>query len=430
VSRKPRQPLEAPGRWESEVLHTELPGLDLLVRRKTGVPLVALGVYAPRTDFDPPAKAGLAALTARSSVRGAGDLDAAGLAFAFERLGGTLSPNVASDWMGFSTTVLADNIGEAASLLSLVFTEPRLAEPEVNTERGLLVIDAEQVADDMFRYPFQLGFAAAFGDIGYGLPVGGLPDTLRSITPAEVRRWHSEGLLGARPVVVAVGDVEPKEASARLAGIFRDHPARSRGFPALPSLRSDAGESIRVVHREKAQTALAMVFPGPNRRDPERHAAEVWAAVASGLGGRMFEALRDRRSLAYTVLASSWQRGRAGALVTYIATSPQREEEARSAMLEELERFRQEPVSETELGQAVNYLAGQAEVSRQSAGALAGEILEAYLIGNGLGDLKNPAEAFRAVTADDVLRVARRSLDLSARSEGVVRGGVKATADG
>jgi zinc protease len=300
----------------------------------------------------------------------------------------------------------------------------------VAERRDVLKVAAEQVADDMFRYPFQLGFAAAFGDIGYGLPVGGLPDTLRSITPAEVRRWHSEGLLGARPVVVAVGDVDPKEASARLAGIFRDYPARSRGFPALPSSRSDMAESIRVVHREKAQTALAMVFPGPNRRDPERHAAEVWAAVASGLGGRMFEALRDRRSLAYTVLASSWQRGRAGALVTYIATSPQREEEARSAMLEELERFRQEPVSETELSQAVNYLAGQAEVSRQSAGALAGEILEAYLIGNGLGDLKNPAEAFRAVTADEVLRVARRSLDLSARSEGVVRGGVIATAGG
>src|SRR6476659_5246091 len=115
-----------------------------------------------------------------------------------------------------------------------------------------------------------------------------------------------------------------------------------------------------MVSREKAQAALAMIFPGPQRRGPDRIAAEVWAAVASGLGGRMFEALRDRRCLDYTVLATSWQRGRAGALVTYIATSPEREEEARTAMLDELERFAREPVSESELSQAVNYLAGQA----------------------------------------------------------------------
>ena len=72
-------------------MHTSLPGADLLVRRKLGVPLVNLGIYVPRVEFEPPAQAGLGALTARSAVRGAGDLDAGALAFAFERLGGTLS---------------------------------------------------------------------------------------------------------------------------------------------------------------------------------------------------------------------------------------------------------------------------------------------------------------------------------------------------
>jgi zinc protease len=176
------------------------------------------------------------------------------------------------------------------------------------------------------------------------------------------------------------------------------------------------------VEREKQQSAFAMAFPGPSRRDADRAAAEVWAAVASGLGGRMFEALRDRRSLAYTVMASSWQRGRAGALLTYIATSPQREDEARDAMLEELARFAQEPVSDAELQQAANYLAGQAEVGRQSAAALAGEILEAWLIGNGLDDLENPAAAFRRVTKEDVLSVAQRYLQPMVRAEGVIRG--------
>ncbi|HYF38352.1 MAG TPA: pitrilysin family protein [Gemmatimonadales bacterium] len=410
------------GSWNDQVLHTALNGVDLLVRRKPGVPLVTVGLYALRPGFDSPAKAGLAALGVRSAVRGAGDLDAGGLAFAFERIGGTLSPNTTADWLGFGTTVLGRHLGEAAALLQLVYSSPRLAEPDIVTERGLMALEAEQVADDMFRFPFQLGFAAAFGDRDYGLPVGGLPETVPTITPDDVRRWHSRELLAARPAVIVVGDIEPEEATATLAGVFSSHEAPRTAQPDQPLIQSAARQPERVVRREKAQAAVAMIFPGPRRRDRDRYAADVWAAVASGLGGRMFEALRDRRSLAYTVLASSWQRGRAGALVTYIATSPEREDEARQAMLEELERFRQEPVTETELVQAVNYLAGQAEVSRQSGGALAGEILEAWLVGNGLEDLKNPAAAYRSVTAAEVLQVAERYLDPALRSEGIVRG--------
>ena len=432
-SRKVPAAHQAAGRSQAEVLHTMLPGVDLLVRRKPGVPLVTLGVYVPRVEFDPPFQAGLGALSIRSAVRGAGDLDAGGLAFAFERLGGTLGASAASDWLGFGTTVLNEHLGEAAALLNLVLENPRLGDGDVITERDLMALEAEQVADDMFRYPFQLGFAAAFGDGTYGLPVNGLPNTLPTIVPEQVRTWHTRALRGARPVVIAVGDVDPDEASAILAGVFRDRPALPdrRHLAPVPRVRDKVEDSIRVVSREKAQTALAMIFCGPSRRDPDRIAAEVWAAVASGLGGRMFEALRDRRSLAYTVLASSWQRGRAGALVTYIATSPEREEDARAAMLDELERFSAASISPTELTQAVNYLAGQAEIGRQSGSALAGEILEAWLIGNGLGDLENPSAAFHEVTAEDVSRVAQRYLRRSERAEGVVRGtGVSSPAGG
>lgn len=413
------------GRDTAGVRHTSLRGADLLVSRKPGVPLVTLGLYAPRSEFDPPGQAGLGALVVRSGVRGAGKLDSAELAFAFERLGGTLGASVASDWLGYGTTVLAEHLAEAGSLLDLVFRSPRFNEGDVIAERDLMVTEAEQVADDMFRYPFQLGFAAAFGDVGYGLPVNGLPETLPTLTPDAVRSWHSRALLNVRPVIVAVGDIDLDEATATLAGVFQEL-AAAPDHRHLPRIhRADGasdGQLTRVVTREKAQAALAMIFPGPRRRDPDRTAAEVWAAVASGLGGRMFEALRDRRSLAYTVLASSWQRGRAGALVTYIATSPEREEEARAAMLEELERFTRESVTPAELRQAVSYLAGQAEVARQSGSALAGEILEAWLIGNGLKDLEDPGAAFQAVTAERVMEVATGYLDPSKRAEGIVRG--------
>jgi zinc protease len=414
-----------PARREADVVHTSLPGADLLVRRKPGVPLVHLGIYLPRLELDPPAQAGLGALTVRSAVRAAGDLDAAGLAFAFERLGGTLGPIAMSDWLGFGTTVLAEHLAPAAALLDLVHTSPRLEEGDVARERGLMIAEAEQVADDMFRYPFQLAFAAAFGEEGYGLPVAGLPHTLPAITAADARAWHQRALRGVRPVVIAVGDVDPDEASALLAGAFGGAEPRAPvgALPALDWVAGAGGETpARVVSRDKAQAAIAMAFPGVARRHRDRAAVQVWAAVASGLGGRLFEALRDRRSLAYTVVASAWLKARAGALVTYIATSPEREDEAREEMLRELDRFTHEPVSRSELRQAVNYLAGQAEVSRQSGSAVANEILEAWVAGSGLGELADPAAAFRAVTAEDVLRAAQASLDPERRVEGVVRG--------
>ncbi len=414
----------APGRSRGQqvagVHHMELPGCDLLLRPKAGAPTLTLGIYRPRLTQENPLQAGIGALALRASVRGAGPHDARALAFGFERLGGSLGVSAAADWLGFSTSVLAARAGEAAGLLRLVFMEPALGDDDVVRERDSMVEEALQVADDMFRFPFQLAFRSAFDARGYGLPVAGLPETLRTLDPQAVRRFHRDAMSG-RPVVVAVGDLDPERTGAMLAEVFE--PLGTRPAEPRPAPQSWGGTGgSPVVEREKAQTAFAMAFPGPDRRNPERHAAEVWAAVASGLGGRLFESLRSRRSLAYTVLASSWLRGGAGALLTYIATAPEREEEARTEMLAELERFRREAVTGVELEQAVNYLAGQAQVARQSSAAVAGEILEAWIIGDGLKELEDPGHAYRSVDAAAVQAVAERYLDGQRRVEGVVRG--------
>lgn len=408
---------EAAGVW-----HVALPGFDLLVRQKPGVPLVNLGVYFPRASFDPPGKAGVSALAVRSAIRGAAGLDAAALAFAFERLGGTLSSSVALDYLGLGTSVLASNLAEAASLLDLAVAEPAYLEEQVAAERRLLVEETTQVSDDMFRYPFQLAFAAAFGDQAYGVPALGWPDQLVGVTAADIRSWHRQVLREQRGVVLAVGDLDVDAAVQALTSTFGRHDPRPAGLLDAPVAWALGKEDVtRVVTREKAQSAFAMAFRGASRRDPARHAAEVWCAVASGLGGRLFEALRDKRSLAYTVVASSWQKARGGAFVSYIATAPQREEEARREMLHELQRFAEERVTPVELAQATSYLAGQTAVNRQSASAVAGEMLEAWLSGGGLADLEDPAARYRAVTAEAIRDVAAKTLG-GPRAEGVVRG--------
>ena len=410
----------------SGVLHVELPGADLLIGRKPGVPLVSLGLYRRRTVPEARTTAGIGALTVRAAVRGAGDFDADGLALAFEAQGGGVTPLIAADWFGFGTSVLAEHAVDAAALLEQVLTRPRFDPKEVVLERATLTEEAIQAADDMVHYPIQLALSTAFGSEGYGLPAHGLPDTVPHLTEGMVRAWHACELASGRTTIVAVGDLDPESYADQLAGLFGGGPARSAvAFEArLPGFAQggNAGPLATVVHRSKQQSALALLYPGPSRRSPERHAAEVWAAIASGLGGTLFMALRDRRSLAYTVMASSWQRAGTGALLLYLATSPAREEEARVALLEELARFREEPPSAAELSRAINFLSGQAQVRRQTAGSVAGEIAEAWLLGAGLSEIADPAAGIRSVTASLVRDLAVESLDPDRRVEGVVRG--------
>ena len=199
------------------VHHSALPAADILAYRHRGAPLVNVGLYRRRLAFDPPAQAGLAVLAVRSAVRGAGDLDSAGLALAFERLGGSLAPSVNSEWYGYQATVLPDHLAEAGGLLQLVLRSSRLESGSIAVERDLLADDAAQAADDMFRRPAQLAAEAAFGSVGYGLPLQGSPASVRDLLEGDVRGWHEAQRATGRTTAVVVGDVDPEAALDALA---------------------------------------------------------------------------------------------------------------------------------------------------------------------------------------------------------------------
>ncbi|MFN8654559.1 MAG: insulinase family protein, partial [Gemmatimonadales bacterium] len=250
----------------AQVHHEATPAFDLLVRRKPGVPAVTLGVYLPRNEFDPAGTSGLTALAIRSAIRGAAGLDAAGLAFAFERLGGSVSPTIGLDWVGFGVTVLASNLGRAAALLDQVLHQPTFAGPSILAERQMLFEETSQVADDMYRYPFQLAFASAYGDQGYGVPAHGWPAEIAALEPARVKEWYARTMLARRGVVIAVGDLDPEAALAELAPVFGRYEARTASPLVTPvAWAAGSGLPARVVERDKAQSAFALAFPGPSR---------------------------------------------------------------------------------------------------------------------------------------------------------------------
>jgi zinc protease len=220
-------------------------------------------------------------------------------------------------------------------------------------------------------------------------------------------------------VIAIVGDGNPDELAAlatRAFGELHQLPSEDVPPPVWPTRITTAVED-----RDRAQTAMTLLFRGPSRTDPDRYAAAMIASVASGLGGRFFDELRDKRSLCYTVNAFAADRRMAGMFGSYIATSPEQEAAARDGLLAEFRRLREEPVSAEELDRAKTYALGTHAIRQQSGGAVLADMVDAYLFGV-LSDLADYDARVRAVTPDAMLRLADHYFDPSRRVEGIVRG--------
>jgi zinc protease len=422
-----RAPAVVVGAGESEdgVDLYPLDGGRLVVKRRSHAPLVSLAVVRGGGALnETPATAGITGLVVRAALKGTTYRSGARIAMESERLGGSISASAGADLLSWSLTVPSVHFTEALSLLADVSLRPTFPEPAVETERQMALAGLERIRDDMYGYPLRLLLKAAFGDHPYGLGVDDETGALGSVTAADVRRWHDQEL--AEPWLFVVGDVEPARVADTVAALFTTaSPVPRPSPPAPPWPQEPRREEVR---RSKAQTALAMAFPGPSRNHPDRAALEVLSGAVSGLGNRLFEELRSRRSLAYTVSAYPMLRRHAGAFIAYIATSPQRAEEARSALLHELARLRSEPPSEDELERARRYAIGTWQIRTQTNAAQLSELAAALMLGEGLEEIRDFEARTRAVTREHVLGAARRWFDEGRLAEGVVRGTADASA--
>ncbi|HEX3532603.1 MAG TPA: pitrilysin family protein [Gemmatimonadaceae bacterium] len=396
-------------------------GVPVLIRRKAGTPIASIGIYIVGGAVEEEAnEAGLTLITARVMLKGTTTRSAAQIAEDSEMLGGTISASASSDSFGWSFSVPNARLAEALELLGDVVQRPTIPEDAFETERAVGLSNVAMLRDDMYRYPARLASSVAFGRHPYGRPVMGTEESLRAITAEQAREWHRSRVLKSSAVIGIVADVDVKEAAdlvAREFGVLEPKKAPKVGKPKWPKTVKIAAES-----RDKSQTAIALAFPAPSRSDDDRHAASLIGTVASGLGGRFFDELRDRQSLAYTVHAGLSEKKLAGIFVSYIATSPEKEEVARSGLLAEFAKLRDQPVGEHELLRAKEYTIGTHAISQELGAAVLAEMLDAWMFGAGLHELTEHDTRVRSVTAAQMRDVARRYFDPARRVEGIVRG--------
>ena len=408
-------------RVESGVHIYRLPsGTPVLVKQRPGSPLVYAGVFAlgganaERVDIG-----GRTLLMARTALKGTRRRSAVQIAEDGEMLGGSVGTVVGADSVGWTISVPAVHAAPALELLADVAQNPTFESQPLETERAIALADLAALHDDMYRYPMRLAAQAAFAGHPYGVPSLGTETSLRAQTRDDLESWHRAQFVHAPSVIAIVGDGNPDD----LAAIASRHFRALRYTEPTPLPRPSWPDRLieLVEQREKAQSALVMSWPSPARDDPARFDVAMLSGVASGLGGRLFEELRDKQSLCYTVHAFASERRAAGTFNAYIATSPEKEDVAREGLLVELGKLRDEPVSEEELQRAQTYAIGVHAIRQQSGGAVLGELVDAWMFGS-LRELDEYEMRVRAVTAHAMQKTARRYLEPLRRVEGIVRG--------
>ena len=396
-------------------------GVPVLVRRVPGAPMVHLGLHARGgASADPEGGEGLALLMARTALKGTARRDAQAVATDGEMAGGSLNASITADGTGWGISVPAARWADALELLADVVTHPRFDAEAFETERAIAVQQLAQARDDMYRHPSRLALAAAFAGHPYGRSAMGSEEALAAATVSQVQAMHRDLVLGGDVVLGVIGDVDPEEVASCASGWLSALAWSARPAVAAPTW---GGHGQQVAEqRDKSQTAILMAFPGPSRRDEARFTAQVLSAVTSGLGGRFFDELREKRSLAYTVHAGPALRASAGMFTAYIATSPGREEEAREGLIHEFTRLRQAPVTDDELARARRYTVGTHAISRQSPAVVLDDMLDAWVHGAGLEEMANVPSQLANVTSAEIMELARTYFDPERRVEGIVRG--------
>jgi zinc protease len=396
-------------------------GVPVLVHRRPG-PVAHLGWFVSGGGVHEPAdETGLTSLMTRASLKGTARRDAKRIAEDSEFLGSVLSAAASADGFQWTISVPRRRLDDAAELLADVVQRPSFPDDAVESERSVALANLAAMRDDMYRWPMRLATQAAWATHPYGRSVLGTEQSLAAMDADALRRWHARVAVEAPGVIVCVGDIDPDEGASLATRFLSGLRAAEGAAVAAPVWPEGVIKSED--KRDKAQSALAMLFEGPARDDDARFTAGMIAGVASGLGGRFFDELRDRQSLAYTVMAAPLMRRRAGAFSAYIAMSPEKEEAARVGLLREFARLRESPVSERELSQAKTYALGIHAIRRESAASVMGDIADAWLFGSSLSELTEYESRVRAVSAAQMLQLARAYFDPDRRVEGIVRAG-------
>jgi predicted Zn-dependent peptidase len=357
------------------VERTELPGgLRVLTETMPGVLSATLGIWVGVGSRDEnPTVAGSSHFLEHLLFKGTTTRNALEIATAMDAVGGEMNAFTAKEHTCYYANVLASDLPLAVTLLADLVTEARNTAEDLESERTVVLEEIAMRDDEPSDAVHDLFAETLFGDSPLGRSVLGTVESIESLTRDDVDGWYRGRYTMPSIVVTAAGRVQHQQLldlvtaafGDRLAGDARPAPLRlGDAAPRKPS------RSTGLISRRTEQTHLLLGTPAMGRLDERRYAAAVMdAAVGGGMSSRLFQEIREKRGLVYSVGSSLTHYAGAGSFSVYAGCSKKRVPEVLRLVREELARVAADGLSTEEVARSKGQLKGGLVLGLEDTGS-------------------------------------------------------------
>jgi zinc protease len=394
-------------------------GLTVLTLEDHTTPVVSFQIWARVGSGDEARFTGLAHLFEHMMFRGSANLGKEQHSRLIEERGGEVNAYTTRDETVYFTNVTPEHLPlvvalEAERLANLDVSEASLAD-----ERQVVIEERRfRTENSPDGRMFEALMALSFQAHPYRVPTIGWKSDLEKMSVAECRAFFAEYYAANNLVVSVAGDFQTEE----LLALLRSHLSGLRSAEQIERNPTEepeqSGERRAVVYFEVAGPIVAMAWHAPATGHADADALDVASEVlSSGRTSRLYRALVYDRPVALGAAGGFWELARAGVFFAYAQVRPGASADEAEALLQrEIERLRSEPVTAAELAKAKRALEVGLIVGQDSSSALASRIAHEWMAFGRVRSLEERLASIRAVTADDVQRVARSWLQPTGRS--------------
>ncbi len=329
-----------------------------------------------------------------------------------ERLGGVLNAYTSHDLVAFHITVRAESAAAAVDLLSDFVGRPRLDAEELDRERGVVIQEINRAYDQPSMVAEYLIDRAAFGDHPLGRTVLGPEENLRSFTREGIVAFRERRWAGARGGVFLVGNVEHLPNEQELHECFARFPALPDPEPAVAAPAFAPAKLVE--ERDTNQSHLRMIYrPQIDVTDAaERAALTIYSTLLGGsMGSRLFEEIREKRGLCYSVYAVNHAFADVPILQLGSGLESGKCVEAYTRMREIVDELRADGPTEEEVQRARAYAAGRLVLAFENTNAVARHAAGQSVVFGEEIDPDAAIAALDAVTYEQVREIAAGVVD-------------------